>query len=155
MRSVSTNRRACARIRGQSRGTVQHQFDCLRQRARIARREQEPGFAVAYELAVSANVGGDEHAPLRHRFERLQWRDDLGEAHPMARIGEDVDQFVVAMDVGVRNAPREDHSIGESALRGQRLQRRFLRAAADQQHAKVRPPRRKQRAASISRSSPS
>ena len=62
---------------------------------------------------MPADVGGDEHPALRHRFERLQRRDELGQAHPLPRIGEHVDQVVVALHVGVRHAAGEDDAIAE------------------------------------------
>ena len=84
------------------------------QRLRVARREQEAGLAVADQLAVAADVGGDEHASLRHRLERLQRRDQLGQAHRLARIDEHVDQLVVALHLGVRHAAGEDDAVRDA-----------------------------------------
>ena len=84
---------------------------------------------------MAADVGCDEHAALRHRLERLQRRHELGQPHRAPRIGEHVDQLVVALHLGVRHASGEDHAIGEPAGGDERPQRRLLRAAADEQHA--------------------
>ena len=91
---------------------------------------------------MATDIGGDEHPSLRHRFERLQRRDQVGEAHLAARIREHVDQFVIALDVAVRDAAGEYDAIAESACSDLRTQRRFLRAAADEQRAQVRQSRR-------------
>src|SRR4030095_16558481 len=48
---------------------VENGFDRARKRSRVAGRKEEPGLAVANELAVAADVGCEERAPLRHRFE--------------------------------------------------------------------------------------
>ncbi len=73
-----------------------------------------------------------------------------------ARVGEHVDEVVVALHFGVRHAAGE-HDLVLDAERGRaRLQRRFLRPAADEQHAQRRMSRHEDRgSAASSRSSPS
>ncbi len=56
----------------------------------------------------------------------------------MPRVREHVDEVVVAVHLAVRHAPGEDHLVRDAERRGLRLQRRFLRSAADEQHAHVR-----------------
>ena len=93
---------------------------------------------------MAAYVRGHEHASLGHRFEWLQRRDDLCEPHAVPRIGKDVDELVVLLHVGMRNAPHEYHPIGESARERERPQCLFLGTAADEQHTKIRPTRGQQ-----------
>src|SRR3546814_19869067 len=44
---------------------------------------------------------------LRHRLERLERRDEVGQPHLLARIGEDVDQRIIEFDLAVRDAADE------------------------------------------------
>ena len=55
---------------------------------RVARVEQNSRFSVSNQLAVAANIGRHEHLSHRHRLERLQRRDELGESHAQSRIDE-------------------------------------------------------------------
>jgi hypothetical protein len=93
---------------------------------------------------MPADIGGDEHAALRHRLERLERSDDLGQAHAMARVREDVDQIVVALHFRVRDAAAEYNAIGDAA-RARLLAQGGLLAAAYQQHAQIRVARGEQR----------
>src|SRR5437016_6189622 len=49
---------------GPIRATRQYGGDSACQRRRVSGRKQETGFTVAYQLAVPADVGGDQHPPL-------------------------------------------------------------------------------------------
>ena len=60
------------------------------------------------EFTVAADIGGDEELALRHGFQRLERGDELGQAHRVARVGEDVDQVVIAVDFAMRDAAGED-----------------------------------------------
>src|SRR6266508_5731396 len=82
-----------ARVRRDSRPIrppFERGCDRLCERVGIAGGEQEACFAVAHELAMTADVGGEHDAALRHRLERLQRRDELGEPYRAARIDERV-----------------------------------------------------------------
>ncbi len=112
------SRRSGAPARGcaASRRAARAPLDRRRQRAGVAGREQEAGLAVADQLAVAADVGGDEHAALRHRLQRLQRRDEFGQPHRQARIGQHVDQLVVALHLGVRHAAGEHDAVGKPGV---------------------------------------
>src|SRR4030095_1881765 len=47
---------------------VENGVDRARERSRVAGRKQDPGLAVANELAGAADVGWDERAPLGPHF---------------------------------------------------------------------------------------
>jgi hypothetical protein len=46
-------------------------------------------FVVFDEFLVTANVGRDKQPALGHRFERLERGDEFGQAHGVARVGQD------------------------------------------------------------------
>ncbi len=81
----------------------------------VPRLEQEPGLAVADELAMAPDVRGDEELPHRHGFERLQRRYRLGEPHCEARVDEDVDEIVIPAHFRVRNPSGKD-VVGDAEL---------------------------------------
>ena len=72
---------------------------------------------------MAADVGRDEHAALRHRLERLQRRHELGEPHRQPRIGEHVDQLVVALHSACGTRPVNTTRSREAARRDLRAQR--------------------------------
>jgi hypothetical protein len=96
------------------------------------------------QLAVTADVGSDQHPSLRHCFERLERRDEFGQPDRQTRIGEDVDQFVITLHFGVRHPAGENHPFLQAGGRHLRLQLGFLGTAADQQQAQLRLPGQQQ-----------
>ena len=109
------------------------------QRIGAAGLEQHAGLAVADEFLVPAHVAGHQQPALGHGLQRLERRDEFRQAHAVARVGQHVDQVVVALHLGVRHAAGEDDLVGHAELLCLRLQRRLLRPAAHQQHAQVGP----------------
>ena len=107
------------------------------------------------QFLVPADIGSNEELALRHRFQGFQWCDEFGQAHRVARIGENVDQVVVEIDILVRNAAGEDHGILQAKSSGLLPQAGFLRSAADEQKANIRVPVMMAGRASRKRSSPS
>ena len=74
---------------------------------RVVGRKQRAGIAVADQFAVAADIGRRDQPALRHRLQRLQRRDQIGQPHALARIGEHIDQAVIALDLIVRHAADE------------------------------------------------
>ena len=68
--------------------------------------------AIGNELAMAADIRSDECPSLRHRFERLQRCDELCQPDRAARVGENIDEIVVALHVVVRNAAGKDDAVG-------------------------------------------
>jgi len=86
---------------------------------------------------MPAHIGGDEHAALRHRLEWLQRRHEIRQAARPPRIDEHVDQIVVALHFGVRDASGEDDALGQPERSRPFAQYRLVRAATQQEHGKI------------------
>src|SRR5688500_13908676 len=69
---------------------AKHSVDRRRQRARVSGFEKKSRLAVLDQLTVPSYVGRDEYSALRHRLERLEGGHELGQAHAMARIHEQI-----------------------------------------------------------------
>ena len=87
---------------------------------------------------MAAHVRRREQSALRHRFERLQRRHELGQPHGQARIDEHVDQIIVTVHFGMGNAAREANLVSEREPRGNPLEIGLLIAAANEEHAHAR-----------------
>ena len=111
---------------------VEQFHDCLCQRLLVSSFEQDTGLVVFDEFSVAANIRSNKKLALGHGFQRLEWRDKFGQAHRVARVGEDVDQVVITVDLAVRHATGEDDVIPEAELFGLLSQIGFLRSAADE-----------------------
>ena len=75
----------------------------------IVRREQVSGHTVLDQLAMAAHVRGADQLALGHRFQWLERRDHVGEAHGQARIHQHIDRIVGGADFAMRDLPGEDH----------------------------------------------
>ena len=99
-------------------------------------RNKTPVSPSSDQLLVSTYVGGDQQPSLRHRLQRFQRGHKLGKAHRMPWIGENVDDAVIALHFPVRHASGEDDFVRDAEAPRLRLERRFLRAAADKQRTR-------------------
>ena len=73
--------------RSPARPRIEQISQCSCASGRVVSREQNAGFAVREQLAVPADIGRGDEAPLRHGFERLQRRHQIGQALGFALIG--------------------------------------------------------------------
>ena len=115
--------------------------DEIRQRSRHSRRivgrEEQPGLPVGNQFAVPADIACRDDSALCHRLERLEWGDEIRQPRMFARIGQDVDQRIIAFHFRVRHAAGEDDRIARRGSGGLFAQRRVLRPAAHQQQAGI------------------
>ena len=93
--------------------------------------EEEAGLVTLDELGQASDVAGEHRAAHRHGFQRLERRDELGQAHAPPRADEDVDQRVKITHLVVGNLTGEDHAIPEA--RGHRPERSVVLSGADEQ----------------------
>ena len=82
---------------------------------------------------MAPDIGGGDDPPLRHRLERLQRGDQIGQPAALSWIGEHVDQRIVALDLGMRDPAGEGYAIGGGAGAGAGPQRAVHWAAPYQQ----------------------
>src|SRR3546814_5246010 len=87
------------------------------------------------QLAMTADVGRRDKLPLRHRLQRLQRRHQLRQPHRLSRIGENVDQRIITLDLVMRHAADEMDSVRCGRKCRLRLQRLLHRPAADEQRS--------------------
>jgi len=80
---------------------------------------------------MPSDVGGEHDSPHRHRLERLERRDELGEAHGTARIGEHVHRCVVPLHLGVIDPAAHREARAQPGGRDARAQRLLLDPATD------------------------
>ena len=91
---------------------------CRRAPRRSPALNRTPVSPSADQLPVPADVGRDEQSPLRHRLERLERRDEVGEAHRQPRVHQHVDEVVVPLHFVVRNAAGEHDLVRDAERRG-------------------------------------
>ena len=118
----------------------QHAVQRIGQRNGLAGGEQHTRAAVLDQLAMPAHIAGHQQSALSHRLQWLQWRDEFGQPHRMARIDHHVHQVVVAAHLGVRNPASEHNLVRHAQALSLRPERRILRSAADQQYTQLRLP---------------
>src|SRR3546814_13307778 len=82
----------------------------------IVGRKQNAGHAGGDQRAVAADIAGGGELALRHGFKRLERGDKFGQAAALARIGHDVAQGIIAVDLMVRHPA--DEANGSGSRRG-------------------------------------
>ncbi len=98
----------------------------------ISSLEQDAGLVVLDEFLVAADVRSHKKLALGHCFKGLQWCDEFGQAHWVARVSEDVDQVVITTYVLMWHATSKNYDILKAKFFGLLAQIGFLRAAANE-----------------------
>ena len=70
---------------------------------------------------MTADIGCNNQPPLRHCFQRLERRDEIGEPHPQPWINEHINQIVVSLYLVMGNASYEDNFVLHVQLRSKGL----------------------------------
>src|SRR3546814_65016 len=103
------------------------------QRAGIVRFEKIAALPVHQEFPMAADVRSHHDRTLRHRLQRLQGGNQVGEPHAVAWIDEERHQVVVAAHLLVRHPPGEDDLIADTQPVDLGNQALLLRPSADHQ----------------------
>ena len=116
---------------------IEHVGERARHACRVVCREKHTGLVVIDQFAVAAHIGRRHDPPLRHCFERFEWRHEIGQPAFLAREGEHIGQRIVIRDLLVRHAPGEDNRIAGGRGGGLRTQSLVIGPAAHQQQFRV------------------
>src|SRR5690606_8589230 len=86
---------------------------------------------------MTTDVRREHELALRHRFERLQRRDRVGQLRAAPRIDERIERAVVTLHLVMTDAADETHALVDAEIARSRAKLLLVRAAADEHGANV------------------
>jgi len=118
---------------------AQYAQDGICNRCRIACRKQDARIVIAYQLSMPAYIRREHHPAERHRLQRLERRNEFGQSHRAARIDHRVRHAVIAGNIVIRDAAREDDLVLNIQRLRERAKVRFFGTPTCKQDANIRP----------------